>query len=176
MDRKQLKALLDRFGSGTLMLLSGAICLLFPNSAVALITTLLAWLLIAAGAVTGIRALRTRAQGLKNWLLPLSALVLGVYIATDPLVLSEYLGRFFGLFLVITGASRMRTPSDREKFLGAITAAAGLALFLIPLALVGTLVTVLGLVLMVVGLVNILANLRPALYHPKDPNIIDADE
>ena len=177
MDSKRLKTLFERFGGGGFMLLSGLIFLLFPNSAVALITTLLAWLLIAIGVVTLIRALRTRAQGLKGWLLPLSALVLGVYILSDPLVLSEYLGRFFGLFLVITGVSRMRSPSEREKFLGGLTAAAGLALFLIPLALVGTLVTVLGFVLMVVGLINILSNLHPGLLkEPEDPNIIDADE
>jgi uncharacterized membrane protein HdeD (DUF308 family) len=174
MNIQQLKELFERFGGGALMLLSGAIFLLFPNSAVALITMLLGWLLIAIGVATGIRALRIRAQGLKGWLLPLSALALGVYILSDPLVLSEYLGRFFGLFLLITGFSRMRLPSDREKFLGGLTAISGLALFLIPLALVSTLMTVLGLVLIVVGLVNIFANLRPTLREPEDPDIIDA--
>lgn len=178
MDRQRLYDLWERFGGGAILIIIGLVCLLFPGSAVALVTFGLALLLIAIGGVSAVRMLFFNHRELKDWFYTIGGLALGVYIFLDPMSLADSLGRFLGLFLLIQGMNSLRrSRTDGEKALGILTALAGIVLFLIPRTLVNTLLALVGLILLVIGAVNLIGARRAEkLDAPRDPNIIDAAE
>ena len=178
MDKRKLFDLWERFGGSGLMLLIGLVFLLFPGSAVALVTFGMALLLIAIGGVSAFRMVFHNRRELQDWFYTIGGLGLGIYLFLDPMSLADSLGRFLGLFLLIQGMSNLRrSRTDWGRALGIITALGGIILFLIPRTLVNTLLAVVGLILLIIGGVNLIGALRAGrLEEPRDPNIIDAAE
>ena len=91
-------------------------------------------------------------------------------------VIADMMGRVLGLFLVSQGAGDMtRATHPRAKNLGVLTLIAGIVLVILPRALTDTLLGLVGLVLIIVGIINLVGKSGRSL--PKgDPNIVDADE
>ncbi len=174
MDLNKIKTFLKRCAGELFLIFCGAMLALFPDSAVALVTKIIAWVLVVSGLVTILGALKGKPD-VKTWIIPALGVLLGGYMLTNPLMLSNALGRVMGLFLVIQGAGNLR--KDRSRILPGITLAAGVILFLIPRTLVNTLLGIAGLVLIVIGAMNLIDKLRHRRYldEGSDPNIIDAD-
>lgn len=177
MDMKKLKKLWDLCGMQLLLILFGAILLLFPDSAVALVTKLIAWILVLVGGVMIFKSL-SRHEDVKKWIMPALGALAGGYMLANPLVVSNLIGRILGVLLIIQGMNDLRKSRYQSaKVLGGLTFGAGLVLMLIPRALVNTLLALVGLVLIVIGVINCADKLRHGgrLEEGSDPNIIDAE-
>lgn len=177
MDTKKLKKLWDLCGMQLLLILFGAILLLFPDSAVALVTKVIAWILVLVGAVMIIKSL-SRHEDVKKWIMPALGVLVGGYMLANPLVVSNLIGRILGVLLMIYGLNDLRKSRYQSaKVLGGLTFGAGLVLMLIPRALVNTLLALVGLVLIVIGVISCADKLRHSgrLEEGSDPNIIDAE-
>lgn len=171
-----------------LVTLAGLILLVNPDSATALASQLIGWVLVIIGAAKAISmADRRYYHTVGGWIWAAAAITLGIFILKNPLILAEALGRCLGLFLLIWGAQDLvRVLKSRRSgnaqplplILAIITLTAGIVLALLPLTLTRTIIRLCGIVALIVGIVNILEKLREVklLEEGVDPNIIDADE
>lgn len=176
---EKLKTLWNLCGGYLLLILCGAVLVLLPNSAVALVTKILAWFLVAAGIYNVVKNLTTGESSAKDWIFTVLYLAVGGYMLANPLSISDLVGRILGTLLMIQGLNDLRKSTyDSAKFLGGLSFAAGLLLVMIPRTLVNTLLTLVGLVLIVIGVINCVGKLRRGgrLEAGGDPNIIDAEQ
>lgn len=175
----RIKKIWDLLGLHLLLILFGAILLLWPSSAVALVTKIMAWILILAGVWNVIKNLMNRIEGVKSWIWAVLYLVVGGYMLANPLTISDLIGRVLGVMLITQGVRDLRKSHQTAgKALGGLTLAAGVILCLMPRTLTNTLLALAGLVLIAIGVINCFSRLRGyrQLEEGSDPNIIDADE
>ena len=179
MDRNRIFKLAKDCAGEIFMILCGLILMLFPDTAVALVTKLVAWLLVGIGVFKVMKNLKDSAIYWGDWVATVLYFLLGGYLLVNPLVISETIGRFLGIVLIIHGMSDLRQARyGSGKAIGILTAVAGMALVVIPRTLINTLLGVAGLVLLIVGIISLVDKLRHGRYLEEsgDPNIIDADE
>lgn len=178
MNTNKLKNLFNTFGFPATMILVGIILLVSPDSATALVFQLIGWILVIAGAAKAISmAMNRAASRTGDWIWAAVCIAAGVFLLKNPLILSNLLGGFLGILMVIEGSQDLRTPG-KNRLLAIITVVAGAALVLLPRTLVNTLLNLCGIVLIVVGILNLLDRLHSykQLEDPEKPAIIDADE
>ena len=176
MDTRKIENYVRLFGMDVLMVLGGLILLFNPDGATALVTKLIGGFLVIAGAGSLIRAaLRNAPIAAFDWLRHGMAIVMGVLLLANPHVLAKGIGLFFGLLLLIEGIRNLKNGGVR--LLPVLTTAAGVLLVIFPRLLTQTLFWIGGIVLIVIGAVNILGkvNQMKRLEKYSDPNIIDAD-
>lgn len=174
----KLKKIWNVCGGYLFVILCGAVLVLFPNTAVALVTRALGAVLVAIGVYYGSKLLKGNLRSGWGWFFAVGGLVLGVYVLGNPLSLSDTLGRFFGLFLINQGVQDLRASRyDSAKFLAILTLVVGVLLVFIPRTLFNTMLAVVGIALIVIGVVNCADRLRHNghLEEGNDPNIIDAE-
>jgi uncharacterized membrane protein HdeD (DUF308 family) len=160
------------------MILVGAILLISPDSATALVFRITGWILIGGGAFTAIQAANhPQSSRPAHWLGAALCIIGGIWLLKNPLILSTLPGRFVGIFLVIQGAYDLRS-SARSRVTGALTAIAGAVLFLLPRTLTNTVLSLCGIALIVIGVLNLVSRLKNTrrLEDGSKPTIIDADE
>lgn len=175
MDLNKIKLFLKRCGGEIFLIFCGAMLLLFPDTAVALVTKIVAWVLVIWGLVSILSSLKGKVD-VKNWIFPALGAIAGGYMLSHPLIISNAIGRVLGLYLVIQGVGDLK--KGQSRVLPGITLAAGVILFLLPRTLINTLLGAAGLVLLIVGIINLVDKLRHNRYlnEGSDPKIIDADE
>lgn len=179
MDFNRIFTFIKHFASELFLIVCGAVLIFFPNSAVALVTKLMACILIVSGVFGVIKNLNRRTSDFGTWIWPIGYLVAGFYLMANPLTISNLAGRLLGLFLVVTGTQKLRDSSyGSSKVLGLVSLVAGIVLVALPKTLINTLLGFCGIVLIVIGGINLLDKLRHDRYlgEGRDPNIIDADE
>ena len=167
------------FGIPVLTTVIGLILLANPDSATALVTKMIGWLLVIGGAVKAISAANRGSGTPGKWIWAAVGIILGVVVLKNPLWLAQVIGRFIGIILVIEGGSDLKKSVHRKaKILAIITLAAGAVLILTPMSLIRTILRLCGAVVTVIGIVNILEKFQEMklLEAGSDPNIIDADE
>ena len=176
MKKYDIPRLINTFGTPVLLTVLGGIMVLNPDSAAVLIARLVGWVLVA---VSGVRLIPmvTRGERDRNQFLNVICLVLGIWLLSNPLMLASALGRFLGLFLLVTNGRTIFT-SNRSSVSPVtwICAGVGALLLLVPLSASRLAVTFVGLVLVVIGVAEIIdrAKGRKFLDEGDDPNIIDA--
>lgn len=179
MDMNNIWKMAKRCAMEIFMILCGAMLLLNPDAAVALVTRITAWILVILGIFRVRKNLKDSGTYWGDWVLTVLYFLVGGYLMVNPLAISETIGRFLGLVLIIHGISSFSTNRyGSGRVLGILTAVAGVVLVVIPRTLVNTLLGVVGLVLLIVGIINLIDKLRHSRYLEEggDPNIIDADE
>ena len=174
MDKRKIKELWRMYGGGAFLILCGAVMLLFPDHAVALVTKLMAWVLLATGIYNVVKLILTRRIS-HSPIWTVLYLIVGGYMVSHPMIVADMLGRILGLFLISQGAGDMtHSTHPKAKTLGVLTLITGIVLVILPRTLTDTLLGFAGIVLIVVGVINVLGKSGRKL--PKgDPNIIDAD-
>ncbi len=174
MDKDKLKRIWDLCGAYLVMILCGAILLLFPNSAVALVTKVLGWILVASGIYNVIKNLSIHNRDVSHWLWPALYLAMGIFLLSNPLSIGNGIGRCLGLILTVRAVQELRGGRSLSSML---TLAAGVVLILVPQALFNTLLGFAGILLIAIGVINVWGRLSSRhLEEGSDPNIIDADE
>lgn len=179
MDFNRILTFIKHFASELFLILCGAVLLFFPNSAVALVTKVMAWILIGSGIIKVVQNLDRKKSGFDAWIWPVGYLLVGFFLLSNPLAISDLAGRVLGLFLMITGVQKFREASyGSGKALGLVSLVSGVVLMALPKTLINTLLGFCGIVLIVIGAINLIDKLRHDRYldEGRDPNIIDADE
>lgn len=162
----------------------GLILSVNPDSATVLVAKVIGWVLVIFGAVKAV-SIATSSMAAKTtgtavgWIWAAAAVILGVLILNDPLLLAESIGRFLGILLVVRGGSDLKKSAHQKaRTLAIVTLAVGIVLILMPMTLTRAILRLCGLVVAVIGIVNIVEKLQEMklLEEGSNPNIIDADE
>lgn len=180
--------LMNMLAMPALTVVLGLILLLSPDTASALVGKVLAWVTIlaaialGAGSILGGAGPRTG-----RTVAAVVCGVAGVWMLLNPLFLAGIIGRVLGLYLLLRGLqdgrANFQLRSGKPVFtpglvLAAVTAVIGLVLILVPLATSRVLFSVIGIVMICVGVAEGIDRLRgpKLLDEGSDPNIIDVEK
>lgn len=178
MKKERIGQLLDLVGIPVLVTVLGLILLFNPDSAAALVAKIIGWILVIGGAGKAI-SMAGKSSGARGWAGAAICIILGVVLLKRPLWMAESCGRILGILLVARGFHDLRKSNfQKAKVLAVVTMVAGAVLILTPLSLTRTLMRLAGMVVAVIGAINIVEKLQEMklLEAGGDPNIIDADE
>ena len=148
-----------------LVIFLGLVLLLSPDSASALVSNLLGWILIAVAIGWGISAVVSSHRRFGKVACSLVFAIAGGWLHQNPLLLAATLGRFCGIFLVVQGMQMFRRGLSLLRIL---VVAAGIGLILVPMSASRLLFSICGAVVIVIG-IAMLFDLR------KRPRIEDGD-
>lgn len=174
MNMNKFKILLKQCFSEFFLIFCGLVLVFFPGAAVSLGVKIVAGVLVLWGVVSIVNSLKEKRE-VKEWIIPVLAAILGGYMLSHPLAITNAVSRVLGLYLVIQGAGGLR--KGQSRFVAALTLGAGVVLFLLPRALINTLMGAAGIVLVIIGVINLLDKLRRDRYltgGDEKPKIIDA--
>lgn len=161
-----------------LIIVLGLVLVVNPDSASALISKLLGWLLGIVAIGFGISALLDPHGRAGKVVGAIVFAVAGGWLGRHPLVLAAWFGRIIGIILLIDGVQDiLHCRRQGTTFLfPAIVALVGVILLLMPMTASRLLFFACGLVVLMVGVVMLLERLRgrKRLKGEDDPNIIDA--
>lgn len=180
--------LLNMLAMPALTVILGLILLLSPDTASALVGRVLAWVTILAAVALGAGSVFGSVTGRSSR--TVAAVVcgaVGIWMLMNPLFLAGIIGRVLGLYLLLRGIQDGRThfllsggkPAlSPGLVLAAVTAVIGLVLILVPLATSRVLFSVIGIVMICVGIAEGIDRLkgRNLLEEGSDPNIIDVEK
>ena len=175
MNTKKLETYVNLLGTPVLTAAAGLVLLVNPAGATALLTRAIGWLLAIGAAI---RLIGLASSNQLRWgrsaFFTGAILGLGVILLAKPMILGTFIGRFIGLLLVIEGVRNLKDGVDLRDIL---SIAAGAVLWIMPQTLTNAVLSIVGIVLLVLGVINILGRLRKAKYlnQGSTPGIIDAD-
>ena len=175
MNTKKLESCVNLLGTPVLTAVAGLVLLVNPAGATALLTRVIGWVLVIGAAL---RLIRLAASDQLRWgkdaFIAGAILGLGVVLLAKPMILGAFIGRVIGLLLVIEGIRNLKDGVDLRDIL---SIAAGAVLWFMPQTLTNAVLSIVGLVLLVLGVINILGRLRKAkyLHQGSTPGIIDAE-
>lgn len=179
---------LKRLAAPALTAVLGVILICNPDSASSLIVRILGWVLVLAGTACGISAMMLHPQNRTVRFVAAGVLaVVGLWLLADPMVFTKFVGRVLGLFLMVQGGRDIslnlasnggKLEFTRGMILAIATAVIGLVLLLLPLTTSRLLFTVIGAVMIGLGVSELLDRLkgRPQLEAGGDPDIIDVEK
>ena len=161
----------NRLGMPVTMIVIGAVLTFSPDTASAMISKILGWVLTAAGVCYGIGALFSQRKAGKIFWAVVFFGIGGVLVA-KPLLLAKNIGRFLGVFLAIEGGDTLRCGS---KLLGFVVLLAALGLIFAPMSASRLVLSLCGLVVLAVGIATLVDRIKGKrrLKSGKD-DIIDA--
>lgn len=181
MKKYTVPELINLLGMPALTVVLGAVLLFSPDTASALAGKLLGW-----ACVLGALAFAFGGSGRRNVIGGICVGILGVWMLSNPLFLAKILGRVLGLFLLLRGLRECKLHLPRNgKFtltagliLPGIAALTGLVLILSPLATSRMLFSVIGIILICLGIAEGYDRLkgRKRLESTGDPDIIDVEK
>ena len=159
--------------------LLGTVMIVKPDAAAALVGKIVAWLLILTGTGMGVAALYGDVSRRLGRLFPAAvALLLGLWLVANPLVIAQGLGRFLGILLALQAGGRIGDAiRGRRRFslISGLTLAAGIYLVLVPLTTSRILIIISGIVVLCIGVAEIADQLMDGRHPAKGekPRIID---
>ena len=184
MRNLDFKDILRREGGSILTILCGAILVLKPDTASALLSAVAGWALIAAGVVMLIAGFAGD-FGMGSVVTGAVLLLAGAWLHRNPLMIAAVLGFVIG-FLVLRQGLRAMKDAQRSKrnggfwifsaVLAVLEALIGLRLMLSPLTISRLVLSIGGIALIAVGVCNLVAHRRSTRYIHEPGGIIDADE
>ncbi len=188
MKKDDILAYIHLLAMPVLTVLLGLILLFSPDTASALVGRILGWVSILAGLgfVAGV-FLGERSRQNNRIIWAVICLATGFWILRNPLFLAEFLGRVLGICLMIRGAHRIREELHYRNgkilfstglVLACILALFGLVLILLPLTTSRLVFSVVGAVMVGIGIAEGIDRLRgrKLLDEGSDPNIIDVEK
>lgn len=180
MKKYDFPTLLNTFAVPGLQIVLGGIMLLNPDSATTLIARILGWVLVIAGGLSAAPMLSGKQEGSKQKrFLSVTVLALGIWLLCNPMLLASALGRLLGILLLINNGRRVLDFWNHKQplpLVDCVCAGVGLLLVLVPLSASRMAISLVGLVLVAIGVAEGIDRLngRKYLESGDDPNIIDA--
>ena len=175
MDYRKIERFLMDTGKYLWVLLCGLILTFNPEGATAWVTRLLGWALviICAGKLITLAA-GDRLHWGREAFYSGACLCVGVILLAKPMLIANLIGRTIGIILMVWGLSAIK--DGHSKLTAAITFAAGLVLVCIPASLTNALLTICGIIMAAIAVMNILSRIRERkrISGNDTPNIIDA--
>ena len=147
MKKHDFWSLVRLLASPVALIVLGLVLLFRPDSASALVATILGWCLLAAGIVLAVAAIAVRESTAVKVLGAVACLAMGIWLLKNPLMLAAGIGRLVGIVLII-----------------------------LPMTTSRLVFSLCGLVVLVVGITMLIDRLRfrRLMGGDDDPNIIDA--
>ena len=177
MDIHKIEKFLMDTGKYVWILLCGLVLTFNPEGATVLVTKLVGWALVVICAAKLIKlAVGDRLHWGREAFYGGCCIAVGVILLAKPLIIANLIGRTIGIILMVWGLTAMK--DGHSKLTAIITVAAGLALVCIPASLTNALLTLCGIIMVAIALMNILSRFkeRKRIEGREDPNIIDAAE
>ena len=167
-----------------LMIVFGAVLVMNPDSASALVSAILGWGLVIVGAVLLVGGILDGRDGgsIGQGLL---FLVVSTWLRRNPLMIAKVVGVLLGLTAVQHGWRAMENAQRTKRsggfwIPGAVVAAVellvGVRLILSPLSVSRVVLTLAGIAMAACGIWELISRRREKKYIPGTPNIIDADQ
>ncbi len=188
MKNEQVKQIIRLSVFPALLMILGLVLAINPDSAAALVSKVLAWILILCGSARILVILIDRdSHNAGAWLWSAAFLCGGFFLLRHSMILAKGLGIVLGILLAAEGADGLRTGLRLKSaggsfpaglILSIATFAAGCILIFVPLTASRLTFTVCGVVLVAVGAVSLVSRILDFRHFdpPDAPNIIDADE
>ena len=181
MKKENISSLVSRFLMPVLLMVLGLVLLFNPDTASALIARLLGLTLVAVGIILGVSAISSPGGQAGKGIASVLFVVVGGWLAGNPLMLAAWIGRLVGILLVIGGLQDISQCRRRgvRFVMPLVTAIVGAELILLPMTTSRVVFSLCGLVVLVIGGAMFLDRLRGSKRlegqeEPEDPNIIDA--
>ncbi len=179
MKKNDILPLIQLLLTPVLVILLGLLLFLNPDSASILIAKILSWGLTAAAIGCGVAALVSDRGRIGKLVLALGLFGTGTFLGRNPLLVASFAGRVIGILLLIDGFQDIFAARARGvRFLmPVIVAAIGGVLTLMPMTASRLVFSILGLVVLILGVLMLLDRVRTRRLDggSGDPNIIDVD-
>ena len=175
MDFKKIEKFLLDTGKYVWILLCGLVLTFNPEGATVLVTKFVGWALVAIFAIKLIKlAVGDRLHWGRDAFYSGACMCIGVILLAKPMIIANLIGRTIGIILMIWGLSAIK--DGHSKLTAVITVLAGLSLICIPASLTNALLTVCGIIMVAIAVMNILSRIRERkrISGNDTPNIIDA--
>lgn len=180
MDKQKVLKLFKLFFLPALLIGLGVVLVVNPDSAIALVTKIIAWVLVGVGVVSVLAILIDKTYDqVGKWVVPVICLAVGGYFLAHPLVLANIAARVIGIVMIVGGIGDLKESHYRAgKGLAIVMIVAGAVFVLMPSTLTHAILALVGLVMAIIGIVELLEKLREVkqLEAGEKPTIIDADE
>ena len=161
-----------------LLILLGLILVVNPDTASALISTVIGYVLIFCGICTGIAAVFSPTGKVGKGIAAAVLVIVGSWLAMHPLWLTAWISRFLGMLIMINSCMDLvyAWKQKRNVVFYAAATAVGAVLILLPMTASRLVFTLCGVAVLVIGIVMLLDRIRGRrwLTEGDDPNIIDA--
>ena len=181
MKKENISSLVSRFLMPVLLMVLGLVLLFNPDTASALIARLLGLTLVAVGIILGVSAISSPGGQAGKGIASVLFVVVGGWLAGNPLMLAAWIGRLVGILLVIGGLQDISQCRRRgvRFVMPLVTAIVGVVLVVRPMTTSRLVFSLCGLVVLVTGIAMFLDRLKgrnrlEGPGEPEDPNIIDA--
>ncbi|MBR5020370.1 MAG: DUF308 domain-containing protein [Oscillospiraceae bacterium] len=175
MDYRKIERFLMDTGKYLWVLLCGLVLTFNPEGATVLVTKFVGWALVVICAAKLIKlAVGDRLHWGRDAFYSGACIAVGVILLARPMIIANLIGRTMGIILMVWGLTAIR--DGHSKLIAILTVVAGLTLVCIPASLTNALLTICGLIMTAIAVVNILANVRARkrISGNDTPNIIDA--
>ena len=175
MNFSKIEKFLMDTGKYVWILLCGLVLTFNPEGATVLVTKFVGWALVIICAAKLIKlAVGDRLHWGRDAFYSGACIAVGLILLAKPMLIANLIGRTIGIILMVWGLSALK--DGHSKLTAAITVAAGLALVCIPASLTNALLTLCGVIMVAIAVMNIVSNVkeRKRIAGREDPNIIDA--
>ena len=178
MKKQDVLSLVQLLLVPVLLILLGLILIVNPDTASALISKLLGYVLVICGIGTGVAAVFSRTRKVGKGIASVVLVIVGGWLMAHPLWLVAWISRFLGMLIMVNSGIEL-TYAIRQKrnvvFYGAAVVI-GAILILLPMTASRLVFTFCGIAVLVIGGVMLFDRLRGRrwLHEGDDPNIIDA--
>ena len=174
MKKNQLLYRIRRIVLPVLLILMGLVLVLFPDSASALLSSLMAWGMVLVGIgclLVSVLSLNRLSLGILGAI----AVLLSGFLLKNPLFLARNAGRILGILLALEGIGSFRKVPE-GRLLGMLTLIGAIVLLTAPMTASRLVFGLCGLLLVALGIgqLLILNRHRRFLNGDNDSNIIDA--
>ena len=177
MKKEDFFSLIRLILAPALVILLGLVLIWNPDSATALISRILGWILICIAVGIGLSAVFQESGRVGKGIAAVLFAVAGGWLVRNPLALAAWIGRFVGVLLVIDGLQDIANlrRAGRRFMMPLIATAVGVILVVMPMATSRLVFTLCGVVVLIIGVGMLLERLRgkKRLESSKD-DIIDA--
>jgi len=162
MNKEKVMNLIGLLWAPVGLILLGLLLLFNPDSASALISRLLGWVLIAFGIGFGISAIVSETGRAGKVIAAVALAVVGGWLTRNPLALAAWVGRVVGVLLVVDGVQDIFTLRSRgQRFaLPLLVTVIGVVLILLPMTTTRLVFSLCGGVVLIIGIVMLLDRLR----------------
>ena len=153
MKKEDFFSLIRLILAPALVILLGLVLIWNPDSATALISRILGWILICIAVGIGLSAVFQESGRVGKGIAAVLFAVAGGWLVRNPLALAAWIGRFVGVLLVIDGLQDIANlrRAGRRFMMPLIATAVGVILVVMPMATSRLVFTLCGVVVLIIG-------------------------
>lgn len=178
MKKQDIFSLIQLLLVPALLILLGLILVVNPDTASALISKLIGYVLTLAAIVTGLTAIFGTAGKIKKGIAAVVLAMVGGWLMAHPLWLTAWISRFLGMLILVNSGMDLiyAIKCRRHVVFHAAATAIGAVLILMPMSASRLVFTLCGVAVLVIGGMMLLDRIRGRRWITEgdDPNIIDA--